>query len=140
MIYKGPDGNDQEVEPKKANLPEIRGILEYIEANPEEWNQACWARRTDDLQVTSSLQIATNCGTAYCVAGHAIHRAGADAKFDGDGFATRCIDMDGNERHIETYATEILGLDGFQSDCLFNPTNTLEEMWDMVHEWEAAQV
>lgn len=41
------------------NLPLLRKVLDHIDAHPEEWNQAAWMTET-------------TCGTACCIAGHAI--------------------------------------------------------------------
>lgn len=41
------------------NLPLLRKILDHIDAHPEEWSQANWFTPTE-------------CGTAFCVAGHAV--------------------------------------------------------------------
>ena len=41
------------------NLPLLRKVLDHIDAHPDEWNQSMWATETE-------------CGTAYCVAGHAV--------------------------------------------------------------------
>lgn len=44
-------------------VDEIGAILAHIDAHPKEWGQDAFVRQTD-------------CGTAFCVAGHAMIRAG----------------------------------------------------------------
>lgn len=46
-------------EPPVPNLPLLRKVLDHIDAHPEEWRQSTYATVTD-------------CGTAHCIAGHAV--------------------------------------------------------------------
>lgn len=114
-------------ESTKVNLPEIKSILEYIEVNPEQWEQGSWAKRESR---TSS------CGTTFCVAGHAANRAGAEIIYADDGWANSCVTADGTTRTIEFYAQELLGLDAEQAEQLFSGANSLERMWRLVAQWE----
>lgn len=43
------------------NLPLLRKVLDHIDTNPKEWQQGTWAN---------------DCGTAFCVAGHALNMDG----------------------------------------------------------------
>src|SRR6478609_6380573 len=54
------------------NLPLLRKVLEHIDAHPEEWHQSVWAMETS----------ASECGTAFCVAGHTVVMAGGELLWD----------------------------------------------------------
>lgn len=46
------------------NMDKLDGIIDHIEAHPEQWDQGSWA-------------VETACGTAYCVAGFACEQSEA---------------------------------------------------------------
>jgi hypothetical protein len=103
------------------NVPLLRKTLEHITAHPEEHNQSFWA-------------VQTPCGTAYCLAGHAVQLAGHEILWTDvcpcgcdsrERSAWHCTDG----REIEYVATEELGLTEDQADDLFESRNTLHYLW-----------
>lgn len=104
-----------------TNVDLLRQTMDHIEAQPENWDQLHWARRTP-------------CGTAGCFAGTALMLAG-QAEFtwstridDGLIFADEMLDG----RDIGDAAQELLGLDMDDADGLFDPNNTLDQLRDWV--------
>jgi hypothetical protein len=111
-----------------ADLFEIQGIIDFIEEHPEEWNQKEWAKRTK------------GCGTACCVAGWAVVRAGykLDWKHRNSnpylGRTNCAYDNDGQSVAISTLAEKILGLTCHQATRLFDPKNDLEQIKQITKE------
>lgn len=74
------------------------------------------------------------CGSAYCVAGKAIQRAGHVITQD-TGLPSGRILIDGEwGRSIPDMATEILGLDDATADALFGGANTAEDIDDIIRQ------
>jgi hypothetical protein len=103
------------------NTAELVAIYQHVKAHPEEWNQQNYGRREE-------------CGTAYCVAGWALVRAGADLDWDEPNeFGVQWLNLaDGRSPHH--YAAEILGLDRAQADDLFSADNDLDEIRTIITE------
>ncbi len=95
----------------QINIPLLRKVLDHITEHPEEWEQDLWAMRRE-------------CGTSFCVAGHAAVMAGHQIRWD-DGVATHTTE----HATIRAVATRELGLTNLQSLRLFNADNTLPELW-----------
>jgi hypothetical protein len=101
-------------------------VLDHIDANPEQWNQATWFGRSE-------------CGTTGCFAGWAVALAGHDIDFDPepnewDGrqpYAS--IDGDGNKAIRDVAAAE-LRISGEDEEVLFDGDNTREDLGDLVAE------
>lgn len=108
------------------NVDLLRQTLEYITAHPEEWDQEQWA-------------IKDSCGTAYCAAGttvvlhdgkDAINWDSAHRRNYGSRLSTdEAIRPDGEWIGIRDRAQELLGLNHFQADRLFDASNTLYDLW-----------
>lgn len=104
----------------RPNLPLLRKVLEHIDAHPEEWRQGSWAS-------------GAVCGTAYCVAGHALVMDGTHVltydphwglKVDGLDYVT---DSDGDEIEAPGYfGREVLGLTHGEGLALFAGGNSRE--------------
>jgi len=105
-----------------ANQDRLLQVLAEVELNEAHWDPRFWAFRPDGNE----------CGTTYCTAGHAIKLVHPDAVFEfGNRMAryvsgnvrgsyTNSVVMpDGKRRHVETIATELLGLTADQADRLF---------------------
>lgn len=99
----------------KPNISEIEAIIGHIEAHPEEWNQHVWARHV-------------HCGTAYCLAGHAVVRAGAEIRWDERRTLAELCVLHGRTYTIGSAAREILGLTSRQADHLFNGVNSIQDL------------
>ncbi len=91
--------------------------LENIKADPKTFNQEMWATKTD-------------CGTAYCFAGHVVHAAYPEAvvKFYDDEPETNCFMLDGVSRRYKIEATELLKIDGYFANELFDVGNSIEDL------------
>lgn len=105
----------------------LRRVLEHITAHPEEHDQARWAVRTD-------------CGTAYCVAGHIVVMSGWQVDWS-DGMAIRTDEMThtcgvvGTDKTIASVAAELLGVErGECDDGLFYGGNELDDLWRIAAE------
>lgn len=86
------------------NLEKLDQAIAYIEAHPEEHDQAAWLERWD-------------CGTVACLAGHVALLASGTPSCSG------WVLMDGEERHVEDVAREVLDLTEEQADRFFYSTN-----------------
>jgi hypothetical protein len=105
------------------NVAYLRKVLEYITANRSEWRQAYFACRT-------------SCGTAACLAGHAVLLAGHELRFDAQGFAWTTEENDS----ISTLATRLLGLDILQADRLFKGNNSLLDLWESAADFTNGEI
>lgn len=113
--------------PASAGVNEdlLRRVLDHITAHPDEHNQGHWALWSD-------------CGTAYCVAGHAVVMSGYEpdwlSAFGGsEGISTAGVA--GKDQTIAELAAELLGLE-FDSahDGLFFGGNDLDALWRIAAE------
>lgn len=110
----------------EPNTHEIVEIYRYIVAHPDEWDQHRYGRRT-------------KCGTAYCFAGHAAVRAGAEPVWDrtrpgGPQEFAYVITPAGEGVSAELFAAEVLGLPRQDGWRLFDPVNTLDDLRRIVIE------
>lgn len=95
------------------NLDNFRKVLDYVKSHPTEWNQRFW-----NLE---SAQDA-DCGTAYCIAGHAQRMAGGTDTMQTCEDASRFLELDkrdwldgccwlfGSERTLEEFEQVAAGL------------------------------
>lgn len=115
MSYDGP-----------IDVARLRKELEFITAHRERWNQLRWIQRPTDA--------ATECGTTGCLAGNTVLNAGYEPVFGialcrpGEAGHVR-VEGRRDPRTVLAVASELLGLDSFQADRLFYPTNTLLDLW-----------
>jgi hypothetical protein len=100
----------------EVDVPLLIKVLDHITAHPEEWDQETWA-------------IKTSCGTACCVAGHAVVMAGHTLQFGSYYPGTSSAMRVSDGRSIENVARQELGLSVDQADLLFNSSNTLYNLW-----------
>lgn len=95
-------------------------VFDHITAHPDEHNQAEWAVLTN----------ASSCGTAMCIAGHAVVMAGHELYFQGDrAFYVKPPHLD---QTIAGAAQNSLGLTRRNAEVLFSGGNTLDDLWDIV--------
>jgi len=127
---------DYDQPPGQVNVPLLRKVLEKITAHPEEWDQADWAR-TD-----------SECGTAFCLAGHTALEAGHQVKWQpcrsmeedfcpcGQMFATTVT----TGETISQVARRELGLSDQASQALFGATNSLDELWSLASLFSGGEI
>jgi hypothetical protein len=103
--------------PKMYGEELFEAILTKIKSEPESHDQSVYLRKAE-------------CGTAGCVAGWAVLLAYPDAKplWDSAGATARVFVPGMGERPVEVTAEDLLLLDFDQSDWLFNPNNTIEDI------------
>jgi hypothetical protein len=106
------------------NTELLQRTLAQIEAHPEAWNQEAWASKTD-------------CGTAYCFAGHAVALTYPDAvpMFEGastTGFVSIPQHPERTLWYVPDLAGEVLGLTHGPASILFDCVNTLDDLRAMV--------
>lgn len=105
----------------------------------------------DPANVDSHLKLSpevaiTECGTAACFAGHTglmvgdspLVRLDRWTEYDDNGTAVektsvrddwgRLVDADGRLHEVRERARELLGLDYYQAECLFNANNTIHDL------------
>lgn len=96
-----------------VNVGRLRAELEFITANPEQWEQRLWAKKD------------TGCGSACCLAGWTVVHEDIPLFFHGGVLASETLDG----RMIGEVAREILGLEFADADWLFACHNTLYDLW-----------
>jgi len=105
-----------------TNIAELDRVMTFIKDNPEKHNQSVWSN---------------DCGTAACLAGWACLLNGATvdkSRFYG-GFSYvggPIIDSGGRKNIIKNAAIDILELDGWDADVLFEASNTVADLELMV--------
>jgi len=128
----------------------LAATMSHIEANPERHNQSDWMR------------VGMSCGTAACLAGWAVLLSGVPIDPDSAELASSFsrnqrwavriddgkpvlverslmnweeenrLEADGVLMGIGSYATDLLGLSGYNASVLFCSSNTREELRGMV--------
>lgn len=107
----------------------LRRVLEHITAHPEEHNQQHWAVRTD-------------CGAAYCLAGHAVVMSGYgpdwSTAFGASDTGVSTAGVAGRNLTIAELAADLLRLDPDDENEgdheLFDGRNTLDDLWRIAAE------
>jgi hypothetical protein len=103
-----------------VNVELLKRTLEFIEANPKEWDQKTW------------------CGTSCCFAGHAAILAGSrrveKAREPGALSWAHVRRPDGKLGLVWEVAERELGLDEWQASELFAADNTLADLRRIVGE------
>lgn len=106
------------------NLPLLRKVLDHVDAHPEEWVQSSWAIRGEALdRVLEYHQVnaVPACGTAYCIAGHAVTMAGHDVLWLRHSSSTAATLTNGEA--VGDAAQRELGLTNTEADHLFSGCN-----------------
>lgn len=101
-----------------ADIELLDQALAAIDADPESWDQMCYARRTD-------------CGTAHCVAGHVAKLRGGKPVFLGPAADTSIVEVDGVRWSYSEFARRALRISPEQSGCLFHEANSREDLQAM---------
>lgn len=114
-----------------VEVDRLKRALLHVTAYPEEWNQEHWAYAL----VTPNGDV---CQTACCLAGRVLANEGY--KFVWEGFEARPSYVtafharNGDKVNIEQRATELLGLTYNDAGGLFDPGNSLDELWQIARE------
>lgn len=95
-----------------VNIDLLNRIIDHIEQHPETWDQRAWAQKTE-------------CGTAFCVAGHAVNFAYPDLVAQAVGIGNLYLPDHESWRKL---GVEALELDFIVADILFSSDNTLDEI------------
>jgi hypothetical protein len=111
-----------------TNVDLLERTLAHIEANPDTWDQSMWSKQTE-------------CGTAYCFAGHAVALTYPDAQlhFYSDTVTIYPGTPLAEDVQISETASELLGLDGYESEVLFDANNALDRLRRLVADLAAGR-
>jgi hypothetical protein len=146
-------GNEPVEKAPEINVALLRGVLEYIKAHPQTWQQESWfwvvnpdGKFTPHVQ-TVTVEEVNSCETAFCFAGHAAiiegfpmpphdnykpwERFVSDTSHGVVGWG----EYEGKAGYVEgvdAYAAKVLGLDYDVAEELFSAGNTLEDLEKMV--------
>jgi hypothetical protein len=110
-----------------------------LKAKPKAHNQRTWIRFDGEGNPPEQFTPELDCGSAFCIAGATVARAGAvtpvwengfDWETDEYGWVVRWVRLEGsdNRHYIGEYAAELLGLDEYTADALFEPSNTMDDI------------
>lgn len=137
----------------RVNEPELQRVLDFVSTHEEQHDQENWialaqnagdapelyevvpqARDGDeyvlrDVPVLRDEQV-WSCGTAACVAGWTALLNG----WRPIGDDPEAVFKDGVVRDVRGLARELLWLDDYQADRLFDPDQSLDEVWYEAHE------
>jgi len=102
-----------------ANIELLNKVMNHIELHPNQHDQTVWAERTV-------------CGTAMCFAGWAVVLSGGKIAFAGNSTRTSQCRIDGAMDDIDLVAERLLGLSMDDANDLFGPTNTIEDLREIV--------
>lgn len=116
------------------DVARLRKELEFVTSHPERWDQRRWAVR------------GPTCGTVACLAGTTVLHAELELTWARNVGLTRGRRFDveaaytTDGRHVMAAACDLLGLTVAQTDRLFNPSNTLRDLWELAAEFTAGEV
>ena len=137
----------------EKNFPLLEKIYDHILLNPNEWDQMHWGSTWSGIK--KGLQInecasRQSCGTAFCVAGHAVHMSRPEARFifnDAERptkekgavyqIGNEVEFPDGDTYEVVHLARMELGLTTEESTWLFHPENSLRMLRGIIDWWLA---
>lgn len=112
-----------------VNVEELEENMKWVEEHPEQHQQGVWLRRLVGLE-------GEVCGTAYCFAGAYVHRKGYKAIYGSSlvhGEVAHHVEILGiGQVDIGDFVEKKLGLTRAQADILFDATNTLADLREIV--------
>lgn len=127
----------------------LAGELHKITISPETHDQSVWAH----AQLDPTKTPVTACGTTGCLAGNAVLNAGYPlAWFKSDKYdenvgrfvpvwkADDCILPNGEHRTISTAARDLFGLTSGQASRLFEPDNSVADLWDLAIDYSGGHI
>lgn len=128
----------------EINVPLLRKTLEHIEAHPEEHIQSTWAIRGQLGEFIALFEAdhLPACGTAFCVAGHAVQFAGHEIEWTGES-ASSCSVQNATSNYsqsIEETAKKELGLSWPQAAELFAGCNSRERIWALANSYTEGEI
>ena len=117
--------------PTQAQLDELDAIIAELKAHPEKHRQDVYVRFEGETAPT--VTPALDCGSAFCIAGAAVARAGVGITWFRSGDVwyandTTQLDAYGWGKSISWVAMELLGLPYAVADELFAADNTMEDI------------
>jgi hypothetical protein len=104
----------------EVNVAGLEVTMAYIEGHPDEHDQSVWARQR------------VNCATAMCFAGVWAALAGAEFVWPNGAQLTSYCRIGETVESISNYAERTLGLTSYDADVLFDETNTIGQLREMV--------
>jgi len=113
------------------NLPLLRKVLDHIDAHPQEWNQDLWGVNFPLYDQWASKEY-TRCGTAFCIAGHAVTMAGAEPVWEDDG-TMNFVYYEGQRVFVSDLARQLLSLN-YGEVTLFDSGNSREVIQEIAEE------
>jgi hypothetical protein len=132
-FYSWREDPQEKVPRPEVNTPLLRKALEHITAHPEEWKQSFWA--SNDLREGPLRRPAIDsCGTAYCLAGHAVLLAGYEFVWESPDMAANVAlpgELAADAVFAGHKAQELLGLTRYEAERLFHSDNSLADLWAM---------
>ncbi len=139
----------------ERGIPLLRALWEQIKRDNSAWYQGSWIStigggdaaglRADVVEFIKENEVVPwNCGTAYCMAGHAALATGAKlTRDDVDGVETNAylspstiITPDGQRKSVEDYGREVLNLTEDQANVLFAGSNGAYQIECMIRALE----
>lgn len=120
----------------EPNIAELDALVAWAESehaksvagNPSEWDQGTWATARPEV----------SCGTACCIAGKAVARAGGVFLIEPDTSTAYLAEMPGDRKvEIDVEASRLLGLTYEQGSALFwsgNDINSVRRIVDAIKE------
>src|SRR5262245_34065797 len=107
----------------EVNAEFLKLVVKELESDLSRWDQQDWTFSPQETRLTPTLEIYdTNaCGTTFCLAGMAVHKAGYYVGTDMVSKSFGVFDQDGKLIGGQSQvARELLGLDMRQTDILFS--------------------
>lgn len=122
--------------PDSPNLERINAAFAAIDASSKNWNQMAYAIRDYDGDLPEVVVAPIpECGTALCVAGHAVVQAGYYIAFPAlTAETTICVDATGQRYDISKLAEHLLGLNTRQAFELFSGNNDRGQL-GIIRDW-----
>jgi hypothetical protein len=114
-----------------VNVELLTETLDHIKNNPQQWRQDFWFINFDPHgneiheKITLDVEEINSCGTAFCFAGHAALKAGAEAPPKDRPW---CEGWKVEGSPVEVWSAARLGISNEQADILFDSSNTLNDL------------
>lgn len=130
----------------EVNIELLEEILEFIKAHPKSWRQESWYKIVDTETGREKYSISVedvseknSCGAAFCFAGHVALAKGFPAPpLDNDSEWTRKVifsdgEWDWRTETVSEFARKQLGLDEIQAAALFDASNEIYDLENLVN-------
>jgi hypothetical protein len=110
-----------------VNVARLRAELEFVTANPRNWDQNTWLTLPHDEAVEAEPGTDWTCGTKACLAGWTGHHNGYEPVSASSTFGR---DAAGQAWDVEPAAAEVLNVNLSQTNYLFHGDCTLRDLWE----------